>query len=67
MLDLLNTHTNILFQCAGSSFAPKLPLRKVATGLWFTAIAMTVNVSIADYYLETLQTFYSGTIGYMSV
>lgn len=51
-------HTSMLFQCAGNSSAPEQRLRKVATGLLFTAIAVTVNASIADYYLETLQTFY---------
>lgn len=60
-------HTRILFQCAGNSSPPELPLRKVATGLWFAAISMTVNISVADCYLEALQTFYSDTIGYMSV
>lgn len=40
VLDLLNMHASVLFQCAGNSSAPELPLRKVHTGLWFTAIAM---------------------------
>lgn len=40
VLDLRNMHTNILFQFDGNSSAPELPLRKLHTGLWFTAIAM---------------------------
>lgn len=40
VLDLLNIHASILFQCADNSSAPELPLRKVHTGLCITAIAM---------------------------